>query len=131
MRVRGLNRGRRAAEALMTDHVQIRRVVGSTVDPLTGEDAPEYTTVYEGKAKLNSFEGYEASREVVLHSSVTQRMSIHIPVGSYRSSVGDVVKIVSSSTDPMLEGREFRITQEAPFKTYSTAYRIFVDFKAE
>ena len=130
MRIRGLNRGRRAAESLMTDHVQIRRVVGSTVDPLTGEDSPEYTTVYEGKAKLQSFEGYEASREVISHSSVVQRMSIHLPVGSYRSSVGDVARIVRS-VDPLLVGREYRVTQEAPFKTHATAYRIFVDFKAE
>ena len=126
-----LRSGRRAAERLMTDLVEIRRVVGSAVDPLTGRDEAELEMVYNGKAKLSSFEGYEASREVVLHSSVTQRMSIHIPVGAYRSSVGDIVRIVESRMDPMLEGREFRITQEAPFKSHSTAYRIFVDFKAE
>lgn len=125
-----LNSGRRAAERLMTDLIEISRVTGSTVDPLTGTDAPELEQVYLGKAKLQSFEGYEASREVVLHSAVTQRMSIHLPVDSYRSSVGDVVRIVRSA-DPLLEGREYRVTQEAPFKTHATAYRIFVDFKAE
>lgn len=125
-----LRSGRRAAERLMTDLVEIRRVVGTTVDPLTGRDEAELVVVYEGKAKLQSFEGYEASREVIAHSSVVQRMSIHLPVDSYRSSVGDVVRIVHSS-DPLLVGREYRVTQEAPFKTHATAYRIFVDFKAE
>lgn len=125
-----LRSGRRAAERLMTDLVEIRRVVGSAVDPLTGRDEAELVVVYEGKAKLQSFEGYEASREVIAHSSVVQRMSIHLPVDSYRSSVGDVVRIVHSS-DPLLVGREYRVTQEAPFKTHATAYRIFVDFKAE
>lgn len=125
-----INSGRRAAERLMTDWVEISRVVGSTVDPLTGQDEAELGAVYEGKAKLQSFEGYEASREVISHSSVVQRMSIHLPVDSYRSSVGDVVRIVRSA-DPLLEGREYRVTQEAPFKTHATAYRIFVDFKAE
>ena len=125
-----LRSGRRAAERLMTDLVEIRRVVGSAVDPLTGRDEAELVVVYEGKAKLQSFEGYEASREVIAHSSVVQRMSIHLPVDSYRSSVGDVVRIVRSS-DPLLVGREYRVTQEAPFKTHATAYRIFVDFKAE
>lgn len=126
----GLPFFREQAELLMTDLVEIRRVVGTSVDPLTGRDEAELEMVYNGKAKLSSFEGYEASREVVLHSSVTQRMSIHIPVGAYRSSVGDVVRIVHSS-DPLLVGREYRVTQEAPFKTHATAYRIFVDFKAE
>lgn len=125
-----LRSGRRAAERLMTDLVEIRRVVGTAVDPLTGRDEAELVVVYEGKAKLQSFEGYEASREVIAHSSVVQRMSIHLPVDSYRSSVGDVVRIVHSS-DPLLVGREYRVTQEAPFKTHATAYRIFVDFKAE
>lgn len=125
-----LSSGRHAAERLMTDHVEINRVVGSTVDPLTGQDVAELEMVYNGKAKLQSFEGYEASREVISHSSVVQRMSIHLPVDSYRSSVGDVVRIVRSA-DPLLEGREYRVTQEAPFKTHATAYRIFVDFKAE
>ena len=126
-----LRSGRRAAERLMTDLVEIRRVVGTAVDPLTGRDEAEFVVVYEGKAKLSSFEGHEASREVILHSSVVQRMSVHLPVGSYRSSVGDVVRVVASHVDPMLEGREFRITQEAPYRTWATAYRIFVDFKAE
>lgn len=122
--------GRRAAERLMTDHIVINRVTGSSVDPLTGEDVPELVQVYEGKGKLQSFEGHEGSREVIAHSSVVQRMSIHLPVDSYRSSVGDVVRIVHSS-DPLLVGRDYRVTQEAPFKTHATAYRIFVDFKAE
>lgn len=125
-----LRSGRRAAERLMTDVVRITRVVAVQVDPMTGEDTSVTATVYEGIGKLQSFEAHEASREVILHSAVVQRMSIHLPVDSYRSSVGDVVRIVHSS-DPLLVGREYRVTQEAPFKTHATAYRIFVDFKAE
>ena len=41
-----------------------------------------------------------------------------------------MVEILESG-DPLLVGREYRITQEAPFKTHATAYRLFVDFKAE
>lgn len=122
---------RAEAESLMLDHITIDRVTGSTVDPMTGKDIPEYTRVYEGKGKIQSYEGYEQSKEVVLHSSVVQRMSVHIPVGSYLSSVGDVVTVVGSVIDPMLNGRKFRVTQEAPFRTYATAYRIFVEYKAE
>ena len=126
-----LLQGRAMAESLMTDRVEILRVVGVEVDPLTGEDTPAHKVVYSGVGKITSYEAHEASREVILHSSVVQRMSVHIPVGSYRSSVGDVVRIIESRMDPMLEGREFRITQEAPYRSYSTAYRIFIDFKAE
>lgn len=126
-----LLQGRAMAESLMTDLVRITRVVDVHVDPLTGADVPATETVYEGIGKLQSFEGHEASREVILHSSVVQRMSVHLPVGSYRSSVGDVLRVVASHVDPMLDGREFRVTQEAPYRTWATAYRIFVDFKAE
>ena len=122
--------GRALAESLMTDVVRIARVVDVDVDPLTGEDEAVTETVYEGIGKLQSYEAHEASREVILHSAVVQRMSIHLPVGPYRSSVGDVVEILESG-DPLLVGREYRITQEAPFKTHATAYRLFVDFKAE
>lgn len=126
-----LLRGRERAERLMVDRVEISRVTRVEVDPLTGEDSPTLVVVYEGPAKLQSYEGHEASREVILHSSVVQRMSVHLPVGSYRSSVGDVLRVVASHVDPMLDGREFRVTQEAPYKSMATAYRIFVDFKAE
>ena len=126
-----LLRGRERAERLMIDRVEISRVTRVEVDPLTGEDSPTRVVVYQGPAKLQSYEGHEASREVILHSSVVQRMSVHLPVGAYRSSVGDVLRVVASHVDPMLDGREFRVTQEAPYKTMATAYRIFVDFKAE
>src|SRR5690625_2314630 len=106
-----LLQGRAMAESLMTDRVEISRVTGVEVDPLTGADVPTHEVVYSGVAKIQSYEGYEASREVILHSSVVQRMSVHIPVGAYRSSVGDVLRVIESRMDPMLEGREFRITQ--------------------
>lgn len=126
-----LLRGRERAERLMVDRVEISRVTGMEVDPLTGEDVPTHEVVYSGVGKITSYEAYEASREVIMHSSVVQRMSVHLPVGSYRSSVGDVLRVVASHVDPMLDGREFRVTQEAPYRTWATAYRIFVDFKAE
>lgn len=125
-----LLRGRRRAEALMQDQCTISRVVGETMDEI-GRVVPVTETVYEGPCKVQSYEGYEESREVIAHSAVVQRMSIHIPVGAYRCSVGDVLTLEKSFMDPLLEGRKFRITQEAPFKTFATAYRIFVDFKAE
>lgn len=123
--------GRRLAESLMLDQVTIDRVKGVETDPMTGKDTPIYERVYEGKGKVQSFAGYEAAKEVIAHSSVIQRMAVHIPVGSYRCSVGDVITLIESDVDPLLEGRQFRVTQEVPYKTFSTAYRIYVDFKAD
>jgi len=56
----------------------------------------------------------------------TQRMTLHVPVGSYEAQVGDLAT-VTESTDPLLVGRQVRITQQAPYKEHATAYRVFVD----
>lgn len=119
--------GRRMAESLMVDSWVVYKLDMNDVDPLTGEAVREL--VYEGKGKLQSWEGYEQSTESVGHTSTIQRLSLHLPVTEYRPQVGHVAVCVES-LDPNLVGTEYRISQDAPFKTFSTAYRVFVDFKA-
>ena len=119
--------GRRMAERLMVDSWVVYKLDMNDVDPLTGEAVR--VTVYEGKGKLQSWEGYEQNTESVGHTSTIQRLSLHLPVTSYRPQVGHVAVCVES-LDPNLVGTEYRISQDAPFKTFSTAYRVFVDFKA-
>lgn len=119
--------GRRMAESLMVDRWLVYKLDLDDVDPLTGEAVR--TVVYEGKGKLQSWEGYEQNTESVGHTSTIQRLSLHLPVTSYRPQVGHVAVCVDS-LDPNLIGTEYRISQDAPFKTFSTAYRVFVDFKA-
>ena len=119
--------GRRMAERLMVDSWVVYRLDMNYVDPLTGEAVR--VTVYEGKGKLQSWEGYEQNTESVGHTSTIQRLSLHLPVTSYRPQVGHVAVCIDS-LDPSLIGTEYRISQDAPFKTFSTAYRVFVDFKA-
>lgn len=122
--------GRRMAESLMVDRWRVYRFEPGDVDPLTGlPGADKQITVYEGKAKLASYEGYEQTPESVGHTSTVQRMTLHLPVGSYRPQVGHVAVCVESF-DPNLVGTEYRITQDAPYKSLATAYRAFVDFKA-
>lgn len=111
---------------LMTTQVTIRRITGVTTDPLTGVDVPTAEVVYEGRGKLQTFEGYEREAESAGQSVTVQRMSLHLPVGAYRPAVGDVA-VVTGSTDELLVGREFRLVQVAPFKEHATAYRIFVE----
>lgn len=124
-------RGRRKAEALMVDSVTISRVTGTSTDEDTGKVVPVLEPVYTGRAKLQSYEGYEAEKNVAGAALTVQRMSVHLPVGAYRVNVGDIVEFTASPLDPMLTGRKFRATQEAPFKTFATAYRIFVDYIAD
>ena len=119
--------GRRMAESLMVDSWVVYKLDMDDVDPLTGEAVR--VTVYEGKGKLTSYEGYEQTPEVVGHTATVQRLSLHLPVTSYRPQVGHVAVCVDS-LDPNLVGTEYRMTQDAPFKTFATAYRVFVDFKA-
>ena len=119
--------GRRMAERRMVDSWVVYKLDMNDVDPLTGEAVR--VTVYEGKAKLTSYEGYEQTPEVVGHTATVQRLSLHLPVTSYRPQVGHVAVCVDS-LDPNLIGTEYRMTQDAPFKTFATAYRVFVDFKA-
>ena len=125
--ISALRAGRLAAEALMVDRWRVYRLDTEQVDPLTGEAVHEL--VYEGKGRLQSYEGYEQTPEVIGHTSTVQRMSLHIPVGAYRPQVGHVAVCVES-LDSNLVGTHYRMTQDAPFKTHATAYRVFVDFEA-
>ena len=119
--------GRRMAERLMVDSWVVYKLDMENVDPLTGEAVR--VTVYEGKGRLQSYEGYEQTPEVIGHTSTVQRMSLHLPVGPYRPQVGHVA-VCAESLDPNLVGTQYRMTQDAPFKTHATAYRVFVDFEA-
>lgn len=118
---------REQAEDLMTDTWVIHRVDKGNPDPLTGEDT--LVKVYEGPGRLQNYEGHEQTKEAGGRVSVIQRMSLHLPVGEYRPQVGHVARCVESH-DPNLVGTEYRITQDAPFKSHATAYRAFVDFAA-
>lgn len=119
--------GRRLAESLMVDTWAVYKLDKDQADPLTGEALR--VLVYEGKGKLQSYAGYEQNPESIGHTATVQRMSIHLPIGTYRPQVGHVAVCVTS-LDPNLNGTEYRMTQDAPFKTFSTAYRVFVDFEA-
>lgn len=119
--------GRAAAERLMLDQIGIRRPTGATVtDPVTLKVTRVYDVIYEGKAKLQTYEGHEVTRDVVSATDVQQRSSVHFPVGALRTKPGDVVTVLSS-VDTLLVGRSYRIVQDYPVKTHATAYRVFVD----
>lgn len=117
--------GRRAAEALMTSTWRVERLSGDA--PLVGYvPTPTRTTVYEGRGKLQSYEGHERATEAQGATVVVQRLSIHFPHGAFAPQPGDVATC-TASTDPAMVGRVFRLAQSWPVKEHATSYRIFVD----
>lgn len=122
----------------MKDRCIIRRVLGQETDRDTGKVVPKLSDpVYPnpihpvGKVKVQSYEGYEQEKNTASTQVTVQRLSCHLPVGAYKINVGDIIEITESALDPLLVGRKYRITQEAPFKTFATSYRVFVDYIAD
>lgn len=123
-------RGRRQAERLMIMRCTVDRVVGETTDPDTDKGVPLVERVYTGKCKVTSYEGYEQERDVAGFAATVQRLSVHFPVGSFQVRVGDVVTVTESPLDARLVGKKYRAAQEAPYRTFATADRVFVDAMA-
>ena len=120
-----ITQGRRAAEALMTSTWLVERLTDDA--PLVGfTPTPMRSTVYEGRGKLQSYEGQERRATVESASVTVQRLAIHFPVGSFATEPGDVATC-TASTDPAMVGRSFRIVQAWPVKEHATAYRVSVE----
>ena len=125
---RVVSRGRRAAEAIMTARVQVRRYRGTPVtDPVTGKVTRPYTIVYEGRAKVAAYEAFEQVKDVAGSQQTLSRTRVDFPVGSFSVLPGDEVHVVSDAVDPMLAGKVLRVTVPAPYKSHATALRCFVE----
>lgn len=120
--------GRRLAESMMRLTCRIHRVVRHETDRETAEVVPIIEDQYEGPCKITTYEGHEQARDVASAPITVQRLSIHLPVGAYTPNVGDVITITDvGGLDERLLGRTYRIAQEAPYRTFATADRIFID----
>lgn len=125
-----LAHGRQAAERLMGDTCVIRRPTGTIrVDPDTGVVSPEYTTVYEGKCKLQTAGGI-ASQVVSASGDATNvggnvpvwSLYLHLPMSAADCRPGDLAQI-TASVDPTLVGRRLRLVNLQSEKTHATARR--------
>lgn len=118
--------GRKRAESLMSTAVwRVERTTGET-ELVDYEPVPVREVIYHGPAKLQTYEGHERTVDAGPSTVVEQRSSLHFPVGSFLSKPGDLATC-EDSLDPLIVGRQFRITQTYPVKEYATAYRVFVD----
>lgn len=119
-----VRRGRRAAVKLMIDRCVVTRA--DTSAPVDDRGLHPQVTVYEGRAKSQTYEGYEANPVAGRHSFTVQRYAAHFPIGSFRPKVGDLVTWTRCPGDPDRVGTVDRIA--GPFaKSLSTAQRVFVD----
>lgn len=116
--------GRAAAERLMVATVRITRTDRSTRDPLTGLGTP--TTVYEGRAKVQTYEPHEVGRDSAGSTQIVQRYHVHVPVDSGPFEVGDLVHILTSPLMPHAVGDRFRVAGLHE-KSLQTAQRLLVD----
>lgn len=121
--VSALRAGRKAAERLMVDAVQIARV--STDLDEWGNAAPP-AVVYEGKAKVQTFEPYESQRESGGASVIQQRYSVHVPWDAGPFRVGDVVTVTAAALSAHAVGAEYRVAGLHE-KSLQTSQRLLVD----
>ena len=114
-------RGRRAAEALMTDLVRVSRASGRPVtDPVTGVVSTPSVEVYEGIGRVQG-RATEAKTVDGVQVYVLSDLTVQLPV-SVEPVVDDEVRVVESLTEPHLVGRTFRV-KSAPRKSHATMTR--------
>lgn len=127
-----LARGRRMAESLMVETWQVTRIdADEDGNPILviddhGAVTQQRSTVYDGPAKKQTQSASAQSVVAGGHQFTVQRTSLHFPTGSFQMNVGDRAECLASPF-PMRVGQIRRLTQEAPFKTFETAYRVFTD----
>lgn len=118
-------RGRVAAERNMLDAVTIQHQTGTTSDPETGVTTPTYSTIYTGKAKIQTAQFSGSPSDVGEASVIVSQLQVHVPVAATGITSEDVVTVTASALDPDLVGKTFRIRGPS-HKSYLTARRFSV-----
>lgn len=123
-----LTSGRVAAERLMRAQLRVVRETGEIVfDPDGTNERRETVVVYEGRGKIQSYEGHEQPVSAAGQATIQLRTRVDTPVGSGPFIPGDKVTVLANPDDTLLEGVELRIAALSPFKSMATAYRVFAD----
>ena len=125
-----LQRGRAAAEVLMTDRVRVWRKTGRTTTNGRGKAVDELALVWgdpdEGSpAKAQNDASYPSSPDVGTVGRATLRVAqVHFPYGTTEVQTGDIAEFVSSN-NPRLPGSRMRLRADED-KTHTTAVRMNV-----
>jgi hypothetical protein len=115
-------RGRLKAESLMLDSCTIGRQSGVFTDPDTGQVVPTFTTVYDGKCKVQATATQAANPTAGGHQFTVQDTRLDLPVSAGPVAVDDTVTLNSAVLDSQLAGRVYRIV-EVFHKSMATAQR--------
>ena len=118
-------RGQRAAAALMVDRVKAVRL-GTPVTAADGSVSVPEAALYEGRGKVQTWEGFQGNPNAAGQIATTQRYTVHVPVAAWDVRIGDVVIVQSAHLDPYLDGRRYRVVALL-HKSYPTAYRLGVE----
>lgn len=119
--------GRRLADSLMVDTCTITRTTGAGAQSeTTGRITPTSTTVYAGPCQVRVPQAVADTPEVGGRTATIQQAIVKVPVAVTDIEVGDVVTVVSSTHDPELVGRQYRVGA-LHHKTYATARKFAVD----
>lgn len=129
MRMRLSPSARRRADRLMVSDLRVIRYHGKPYTvPGSLRPVRDSTVVYEGRGKIQSYEAHEQSVTVAGASVTVVRTRVDFPVsGGYEPRPGDMVEVLANPDDPKLEGRTFRLASDSPYKSATTAYRVFAD----
>ena len=123
--------GRAAAETLMRAMVRVERETGQiTFDPDGTNPRRETLLIYEGRGKVQSYEGHEQPVSAAGQARTLVRVRVDVPVGSGTFIPGDKVTVLGNPDDPQLVGVELKISALSPFKSMATAYRVFADIES-
>lgn len=109
--------GRRAAEALMTDHATITRPTVTTGPD--GLDTMTEAPIWAGPCKVQTYEAHETSANAAGALVTIQRYSIHLPHHVDAVRVGDLIRVTGYLS-------AFRVTGLFD-KTHVTSRRFQVD----
>lgn len=121
-----LLRGRRAAQALMVDSCRIDRPGEPVLDPATGASITPTALVYVGSCRVQVTDFTEARPEAGQRAWTVTRATISVPITVLGVRVGDVVTVTTSSLDPDLTGRSWRVAASVD-KTHATARRLLCE----
>jgi hypothetical protein len=84
------------------------------------------TLRYSGKCKVQTTDTIGRDRPAGERVTVATRFEVHLPMTAAAALVDDVITVTSSTLDPQLVGRGFRVASLI-HKTYMTARRVAVE----
>lgn len=111
----------------MVDTCFIRRKTGETTDLETGVITPTYTTIYQGKCRVQQIAPMSKPADVGQAAVWLQRLTLQLPVSETTGiASNDLVTITAAAFDPDLLNRTWHV-RELGHKTHATMRRVQIE----